>query len=131
MRKVYFPWRYALTGVVAMSLLTPVTLSAAEARAEAPQAKASDAQRTITGVVTDGQDGEPLIGATVQVEGNKDAVTITDIDGNFSINVSGRKAILLVSYIGYKTKKVPVDDLSYVEVQIGRASCRERVSLAV
>lgn len=118
MRKVFFPWRYALTGVLAMSLLTPVTLSAAESPAQAPQAKATDAKRTVTGVVTDGQDGEPLIGATVQVDGDKNAVTITDIDGNFSINVSGRKAVLIVSYIGYKTKKVPVDDLSYVEVQM-------------
>ncbi|MCM1029637.1 MAG: TonB-dependent receptor [Alloprevotella sp.] len=101
-----------------MSLLTPVTLSAAESPAEAPQAKAADAKRTITGVVTDGQDGEPLIGATVQVEGDKSAVVATDIDGNFSINVSGRKAILVVSYVGYKTKKVPVDDLSFVEVQM-------------
>lgn len=118
MRKVYFPWRYALTGVVAMSLLTPVALSATEAPAEAPQAKAADAQRTVTGVVTDGQDGEPLIGATVQVKGNKSAVTITDIDGNFSINVSGRKAVLVISYVGYKTREVPVDDLSYLEVQM-------------
>ena len=43
--------------------------------------------RTIKGVVTDAQNGEALIGATVMVEGDKSG-TVTDFDGNFSLQVS-------------------------------------------
>ena len=42
--------------------------------------------RTIKGVVTDAQNGEALIGATVMVEGDKSG-TVTDFDGNFSLQV--------------------------------------------
>ncbi len=87
MRKIYFPWRYALTGVAAMSLLAPASLSAAETPQEAPQAQTSVAKRTVTGLVSDGQDGEPLIGATVQVEGDKTLVTTTNIDGEFTLQI--------------------------------------------
>ena len=41
--------------------------------------------RTIQGEVTDAQNGEPLIGATVMVEGEKGG-TVTDFDGNFKYN---------------------------------------------
>lgn len=43
--------------------------------------------RTIKGEVTDAQNGEALIGATVTVEGEKGG-TVTDFDGNFSLQVS-------------------------------------------
>lgn len=120
MRKIYFPWRYALTGVAAMSLLAPASLSAAETPQEAPQAQTSVAKRTVTGLVSDGQDGEPLIGATVQVEGDKSLVTTTNIDGEFTLQIPANKknAILLVSYVGYKTRKVPVEDLGYIDIKM-------------
>ena len=44
--------------------------------------------RTIKGEVTDAQNGEALIGATVMVEGEKGG-TVTDFDGNFTIEVKG------------------------------------------
>ncbi len=68
-------------------------------------ANAAPATRTVKGVVTD-TDGEPLIGATVQVEGTSTGVS-TDIDGNFEIRVADGQT-LLVSYVGYSPKKVKV-----------------------
>ncbi|NCB27596.1 MAG: hypothetical protein EOM62_19405, partial [Bacteroidia bacterium] len=54
----------------------------------------------VTGRVTD-QDGNPVIGATVRVEGASTGV-ITDMEGNYSISIMpGAK--LSYSYIGYKT----------------------------
>ena len=70
------------------------------------------AAKKITGSVTDA-DGEPIIGANVVEKGTTNGV-ITDIDGNFSLNVS-QDAILKISYIGYQPQEVPVgnqDDLT-------------------
>ena len=60
------------------------------------------AQTKITGTVLSHDDGEPVVGATVMVQGSKSGV-VTDIDGNFTINVqSGKK--LVFSYVGMKTQ---------------------------
>ncbi|HMQ07215.1 MAG TPA: SusC/RagA family TonB-linked outer membrane protein [Saprospiraceae bacterium] len=62
--------------------------------------------RTVTGTVFDSSSGDPLIGANILVQGTSIGA-ITDIDGNFSINVSG-EATLVISYIGYDTKEIRV-----------------------
>ncbi len=65
------------------------------------------AQSKVTGTVTDGNSGEPIIGATIKVKGGS-AGAVTDLDGNFSIDAEVGKT-LEVSYIGYATMttKVP------------------------
>ncbi|AZQ44909.1 SusC/RagA family TonB-linked outer membrane protein [Nonlabens ponticola] len=62
----------------------------------------SFAQQTINGTVTDATTGEPLLGATVVVKGTNTAVT-TDFDGEFTITANDG-AVIVVSYVGYKTK---------------------------
>ncbi len=69
---------------------------------------------TVSGVVEDGT-GEPMIGATVMVDGTKEAVA-TDIDGNFTLKNVSPKATLKVSYIGYKTETVRVDGRTHINV---------------
>lgn len=55
--------------------------------------------KIIKGTVVD-ETGEPVIGATVRVEGSKKA-TVTDMDGNYKIDApSGKK--ITISYLGYK-----------------------------
>lgn len=61
----------------------------------------------VVGVVTDGN-GEPIIGATVQVKGGSHGV-ITDFDGRYTIVVPDANAILLVSYIGYVSQEVKLN----------------------
>ena len=85
MRKSSLPWRYALTGLVAITMMAPVTASATADPSGAPQAQATSAKRTVTGAVVDIVGDEPLPGATVSVVGDKSAVTATDIDGNFTL----------------------------------------------
>ena len=62
------------------------------------------AQTTVTGTVTDAGNGEPIIGASILEIGTTNG-TITDFDGNFTLNVQpGAK--LQISYMGYKTQEL-------------------------
>lgn len=72
--------------------------------------------RTIKGEVTDAQNGEALIGATVIVEGEKGG-TVTDFDGNFSLQVSSSAKKIKVSYIGYIDKVLPISDNMKVKLE--------------
>jgi TonB-linked SusC/RagA family outer membrane protein len=71
--------------------------------------------RRITGRVLD-EKGEPVIGANVVEKGTANG-TITDIDGNFSLNIS-EDAVLQVSYIGYLTKEAPAGGRSNMDITI-------------
>lgn len=72
--------------------------------------------RTIKGEVTDAQNGEALIGATVIVEGEKGG-TVTDFDGNFSLQVSSSAKKIKVSYIGYIDKILSISDNMKVKLE--------------
>lgn len=63
------------------------------------------AQKTISGKVTDAELGDGLIGASVVVVGQETIGTITDLDGNYSIDVPENATQLQFSYIGY-TKQI-------------------------
>lgn len=73
-------------------------------------------QNTYKGVVLDDQ-GEPVIGATVQVKGTKGSGTITDLDGNFVIETDGKQP-LVITYVGYKNAEVkPSSNMKVTLVQ--------------
>ncbi len=64
---------------------------------------------TVTGIVLSSEDGEPVIGATIEVKDNPDNLgTVTDFDGSFSVGVPDGDAVLLFSYVGLKTLEVEV-----------------------
>lgn len=67
------------------------------------------AQNTITvkGSVVDSK-GETIIGVNVTLKGNNSIGTITDMDGNFVLSVPNNNSVLVVSYIGMKTKEIKV-----------------------
>ncbi|MBD5421059.1 MAG: TonB-dependent receptor plug domain-containing protein, partial [Bacteroides sp.] len=67
-------------------------------------------QRTVTGYVYSASDDQPVVGATVQVEGTTIG-TATDLDGNFVLkNVPNSAKTLVVSYVGMQTQHVAVAD---------------------
>ena len=66
---------------------------------------ASYAQVTATGVVVDATTGEPVIGASVLERGTNNG-TITDIDGNFTLEVADG-AVLEISYVGFRSQILP------------------------
>ena len=80
--------------------------------------------QSISGTVTD-ENGVPLPGATVLVEGTSNGVS-TDFDGNYSIEASSGDT-LVFSFVGYASQSVVVGSSATVNAEIGRASCRERV----
>ena len=65
-------------------------------------------QFSITGVVTDKKLKEPIIGASVIVKGTTNG-TVTDLDGNFTIQVS-KENVLVISFIGYITQEIKVNE---------------------
>lgn len=68
----------------------------------------------VTGTVID-EDGFPLIGVTV-VELGTSSGTVTDIDGNYSITVSGPEAVLRFTYVGSAALEEPVAGRTVVDV---------------
>lgn len=73
------------------------------------------AQIKVTGKVTDGEDGMPLIGVTIKELSTKKGV-ITDIDGNYSIEVKDENSKLQFTYIGKETKTIKVGNRNRVNV---------------
>ena len=71
------------------------------------------AQTAVSGVVTD-ESGEPLIGASVFVEGNATVGTITDLDGNYALTVPEGATALVFSYIGMKDQVEQINGRSVV-----------------
>lgn len=65
-------------------------------------------QSDIKGTVTDKRLNEPIIGASVLVEGTSNG-TITDMDGNFSLKNISKGNVLVVSYIGYQPQCLTID----------------------
>lgn len=64
---------------------------------------------TVTGIVSDKADGEPLIGATVMIKEKPGTGTASDLEGNYRIEVNPGQT-LVVSYIGYKSVEKKVTD---------------------
>lgn len=73
-------------------------------------------KRTVTGTITDAFDGTPVIGANIVIKGTTTGV-ISDMDGNFEVQVTS-KDVLVVSFIGYKTREVPVEDLGIINIKL-------------
>ena len=75
------------------------------------------AQITVTGTVTDADNGEPLIGANVLVRGTSIG-TITDFDGTFELSVPEDANTLVVSYTGFTSLDVAIAGRTVVDVAL-------------
>lgn len=83
------------------------------------------AQKTVSGKVTDANNGEALIGANVLVKGTDDG-TITDIDGSYSLKASEGQ-VLVFSYTGYTDQEIAVGTSSTVDVQLSAGELLDEV----
>ncbi|WP_373802254.1 SusC/RagA family TonB-linked outer membrane protein [Bacteroides heparinolyticus] len=72
---------------------------------------------TVKGVVVDGN-GETIIGASVVLKSNSSVGTISDIDGNFVLNVPNENATLVVSFVGMKPKEVRATSKAIMRVML-------------
>ena len=80
-----------------------------------PNITPNELKQQVSGTVTDA-DGESLPGANVLEKGTSNGV-VTDVDGNFSITVD-EGAILVVSYIGFATREIPVENRTNISIQL-------------
>lgn len=95
-------------------LFSAMMVSALVAGNVAPMhAEVTSVQSVLQSVSVKGQvldaEGIPVIGASVLEKGTTNGV-ITDIDGNYSLNVSSKNAVVVISYIGYKTVELPASN---------------------
>lgn len=74
-------------------------------------------QETITGSVTDAQNGEALPGVNIIVK-NTTTGTSTDVDGEFDLTVPSLTDTLVFSFIGYQTQEIPLDGNTTIDVQM-------------
>ncbi len=81
--------------------------------------------RQVTGVIT-GEDNDPLIGASVVEKGTNNGV-VTDVDGKYSITVTGDNAVLTISYVGNTTQEIAVGAQSVINIQLASSSLEEVV----
>ena len=72
-------------------------------------------ERTITGRVTSMMEGEGIPGANVVVK-DTGTGTITDIDGNYTINVQSDEAVLVFSYVGYVSEEIVIGSQTVLDV---------------
>src|SRR5680860_420947 len=71
-------------------------------------------QTVVTGKITS-ENGEIIPGVNVLVKGTT-VGSVSDFDGNYSINITGQDAVLMFSYIGFKTLEIPVNGQSVINV---------------
>lgn len=84
------------------------------------------AQRTVSGTVLDSDNDEPLIGATVLVSGTSSG-TITDFDGNFSVDVPEGATTLEISYTGYATKTMEIGASNVMNITLAPGTVLDEV----
>lgn len=75
----------------------------------------------VRGQVTSKADGEPLIGATVRVQGTNQG-TATDIDGNYTLNNVDSKATLIFNYVGFAEFTIPVKGQSVINAELSETA---------
>ena len=98
-------------------LLCSTNASAADVNANTINTVAQGPQKSqVTGRIVD-SNGEPLIGVSVVEKGNKSNGTVTNLDGEYTVNVSANST-LVVSYVGYKTQEVAVGGKRNVNVTL-------------
>ena len=82
---------------------------------------------TVKGTVVD-SDGEPLIGATVAVKGRPSVVTVTDIDGNFTLSkVPSQSSTLVFTYVGMSPHEVKVGNQRTFNITLAEDAMLEEV----
>ncbi|TXF87924.1 TonB-dependent receptor [Neolewinella aurantiaca] len=72
-------------------------------------------QLAVSGTIVS-DEGDPLIGVTIRVKEDLNTGTITDFDGKYELTVPSGSSVLLLSYTGYKTQEIAVNNRSSIDV---------------
>lgn len=101
---------------VLLFLFAPFTGYASKGASSETKSVEVQQEGIVNGVVKDAT-GSPLIGVSVVVKGTTNGV-LTDLDGNFSFKLSDRNAILVFSYVGFKSQEIAVGGQSNLSVTL-------------
>lgn len=77
----------------------------------------SHSQRMVNGVVTS-EEGDPLPGVSIVLKSNPSTGTISDIDGTYSMDVADENAVLVFSFIGFRTSEVTLGGRTTIDVAL-------------
>jgi TonB-linked SusC/RagA family outer membrane protein len=88
-----------------------ITITSVSAQVAAQQLK------KVTGTVTEASTGDPIPGATILIKGTTTG-TVTDFNGNYSINVEKTNATLVFSFVGYSTQSIVVGNKTTLDVKM-------------
>ncbi len=83
-------------------------------------------QKTIKGTITDADNKEPLIGASVTVKGTTKGAT-TDVNGTYSVEVEKGATTLVFSFVGYTSKDVSIGESSTIDVALSSGATLNNV----
>ena len=107
--------RYYIAAMFALGLVAQPAILRANAADEANSIEAVQQQKQrISGLLTD-SNGDPIIGATVRVQGTTNRGVISDVEGRYSIEAAPGE-VLEFSYVGYKSQDVSVAGQEIVDV---------------
>jgi TonB-dependent starch-binding outer membrane protein SusC len=85
------------------------------------------AQKTISGLVTDGETNEPLVGASIVVTGTTKG-TLTDVDGKYTLSDVPKEATSLTySFTGYASLTIPIGSSSTIDAKLKGGSILEEM----
>ncbi len=73
-------------------------------------------ERSITGTVTD-KDGLPLPGVNITLKGTMTA-TVSDVNGKYSIKVTGNTSVLTFTYVGYISQEIPIGEQTNIDTKL-------------
>lgn len=76
-----------------------------------------NAQTTVTGTITGGDNNTPLVGTTITVKGTSSG-TLSDNNGKFSVSVPEGATTLVISYIGYDSQEIGINGRSVIDVTL-------------
>jgi len=77
----------------------------------------TNAQTTITGKIRDYANGETLVGVTILIKGKVQG-TISDVDGNYLLEIEDNDSILIFSFIGYITQEIAILNQTLINVEL-------------
>jgi TonB-linked SusC/RagA family outer membrane protein len=75
------------------------------------------AQHEVTGVVSDAETGEPLVGVNILFRGTQSGTT-TDINGEYEFRAPSPDGVLVFSYLGYRTTEIPIEGRDIINVNM-------------
>lgn len=109
-------YRKVLLAILVLSSVNAVDLRATALLTPLPYGAISQQQKDVLKGNVKDENGEPIIGANVTIKGQSNG-TITDLNGNFVLKCD-KKEVLVVSFIGYKTQMVNVENNSFLSIRM-------------